>query len=1366
MLAPAIFGPKSASIDASRNYDRMFETAYKARPELLQAALSEGRVSAVVAVLQKWIDEQYHSIIFAVFSITDSTKCPGIGKAAAQGRGRHRCTPVCRRWWAGNGGDLMIGFHGNTPLPSINGIQDLLDAMRKSTELLKEQWRNQVDICGCHLGIDDFDEKCKPRIPNALPKTTAEILTILVQKPLVHTATNRLRNGRDKTSASEWREQRIVREAEAQLHEANRAIVAAEEQTASANAYAEELEARVASLELGLESAITAASSTTREAELLQARTLHLQEMCRDQEDSNAELRAEVAAINATFDAYKRGLESEVGSPGAAGKLWVDLRRAYIQHFGGDIGVDDFGLDAVKKICYLAGRPKEFMRVAAAAAPIRHNCKLSCDTEKGSARQMSLQRAKEQRVAALWLLTLEGTSQRLHVVQDVAAVLSPISTGAGAHFSGATGCARPSRSADRERAKGRATYDQKLAAAVNAAISEECERGKSRVLVLWDDDYTRIWMTQIYHNLEGRAKVHMWTTVAIWAIESTAPAPTVDPAIPIFNPHGFSGSSINWIISVAHPGFETHREWLARSIGFDISAGFDGSSGDYLSASSVRNRCQQLAYNMAAEAEVQRNLKGMFLVDLMDMQFKSYQEMCRTLLRQACLPVTCQKLLSGHYIESTGDWPKAQLQRVIIMQAYPNDKCAVRGIRHLGELLYAACHKCRNGNAPANMGLWKRWMQTCGASNLDDGIKLAGTAVSRIIPVGPGALHRHLNPLTDLLKWHREWFFSPFYRAVESMELPLKLKAKEVALWCELALSGWEIVRQDMMPMIKKVQEATPGGRFDITAALHLFEHSMPMACYDYDLFTRLDIRGNQTSCPEGDDYLNRQVIACQSVENVVRGRENYGPACARLIDDSLYRERAGHSWAAYEKVTRAATQEDKGECGMHCSLRNACQRYIDSEAAIAQAKRHIGVLTGIDPISAAAAATLGKKRRLRLATVSKIEERSRLAAIFVRDLWLAMLQAPPERQPNRVSPSGMKTTGPPSDWFHVPSWPGSPTVLASEVGGFGHALFSAKMGNRYFAADHCAASATGCQMPRCPEASNAVAMACGHKACRECSRSQHCQRCIVPLTARYLYILRYCRKVDLEKLLTVKRLKMSACYWRKRKVPTAVYIAAHTLVTNCTTEEEEPYQLYTEPSDAVELDGDLGDGEFWSGFNGEDSGPGSDLEDEEGQAALDDGVEVTEDGVIRSSPPSYKKIRRVPLREDILCSIHADTFVPPATVISLSQTLQDRLKVLTEMTRDAGLSKAGKAAAAKEKKAKLRVGPIGSAYKIPRNPNAPQSPPQAPADVDPHDVGEETGKSEQRSTARTRRLLGTRARKYTGRGRGVGRVGGKRREK
>lgn len=70
--------------------------------------------------------------------------------------------------------------------------------------------------------------------------------------------------------------------------------------------YIAELEARVASLEIGIRSAIAAASSTSRQAEVLRACTTQLQALCLDQEETAAELRTEVATINATFDAYKK----------------------------------------------------------------------------------------------------------------------------------------------------------------------------------------------------------------------------------------------------------------------------------------------------------------------------------------------------------------------------------------------------------------------------------------------------------------------------------------------------------------------------------------------------------------------------------------------------------------------------------------------------------------------------------------------------------------------------------------------------------------------------------------------------------------------------------------------------------------------------------------------------------------------------------------------------------------------------------------------------------------------------------------------------------------------------------------------------
>lgn len=89
-------------------------------------------------------------------------------------------------------------------------------------------------------------------------------------------------------------------------------------------------------------------------------------------------------------------------------------------------------------------------------------------------------------------------------------------------------------------------------------------------------------------------------------------------------------------------------------------------------------------------------------------------------------------------------------------------------------------------------------------------------------------------------------------------------------------------------------------------------------------------------------------------------------------------------------------------------------------------------------------------------------------------------------------------------------------------------------------------------------------------------------------------------------------------------------------------------------------------------------------------------------------------------------------------TAVKLPTTLQDRLKVLSDMTRDAGLSKTAKISAARERVAKKKAGPFGTAYKIPRNPKVPLSPPKGATALAPRPIQKNGAKDRQVISAET----------------------------
>jgi hypothetical protein len=409
-----------------------------------------------------------------------------------------------------------------------------------------------------------------------------------------------------------------------------------------------------------------------------------------------------------------------------------------------------------------------------------------------------------------------------------------------------------------------------------------------------------------------RRRCHTWTSIALKHVISNVAQPTRVSGLPVHNPHGISGATAKFVFNTAAPGSETFRDFLT-SIGVDFSA--NGANGMW-SAQACTNVSDSLGYSGSSDAFTARQKEGVVVLDILLQQFKSYQEMMRSLLVQITVPHIFNALEKGAYILSIGDFPKILIEWIICRQGDDWGAKAGedqhRGWKHLGKLLHAATSKTDDGSNESAHYLWDNWMVTCGALNDAAGEELAGKCVSGIVPHGPGPLHTWINPLTDLVKFW-PFLFESLELHTSGKSLHSKIKAKEVGCRVEGLLAAWEMVRSELLPKLTEKNEMHITTRFDITAFLYLMESSMPMAHLVYQLFIRGNYKGDQAAQAAGRN-LHREALAYLCAESHIRERKNYPRALLAQIDQLNYWERTKHPLYDWIVANNSAYDEIFGE--------------------------------------------------------------------------------------------------------------------------------------------------------------------------------------------------------------------------------------------------------------------------------------------------------------------------------------------------------------------------------------------------------------------------------------------------------------------
>ena len=213
----------------------------------------------------------------------------------------------------------------------------------------------------------------------------------------------------------------------------------------------------------------------------------------------------------------------------------------------------------------------------------------------------------------------------------------------------------------------------------------------------------KIHCQRTFTRVEDQRQFFFWTTMAMRMkrvpgarmIKYDPPVPPVppmpgesgnpgNPGKPLYNPAGFSESTVAAVLADAAPGTASFLEYMDKVCSQDANGGLgiagaagagEGSSTSSSSGepdakrskaaadcpfrvAACRKRLPVLDYSAAADRNVLAAMKeGTFLVDIFNSHFKSYMEMGRALLRLCAEPAVFAVLFAGFHLPMPLDWP-------------------------------------------------------------------------------------------------------------------------------------------------------------------------------------------------------------------------------------------------------------------------------------------------------------------------------------------------------------------------------------------------------------------------------------------------------------------------------------------------------------------------------------------------------------------------------------------------------------------------------------------------------------------------------------------------------------------------------------
>lgn len=287
----------------------------------------------------------------------------------------------------------------------------------------------------------------------------------------------------------------------------------------------------------------------------------------------------------------------------------------------------------------------------------------------------------------------------------------------------------------------------------------------------------------------------------------------------------------------------------------------------HTSPASIRDKVDSLSYGRASHTAKERKTKSALLIDILEQPFKSYPDVATSLLRLMACPTIFQITSNGGVLLSVGDWPKQQMERLLILQGdgrhHDDDELGSGPIR-LAKLL-KLCSPMMYTRALEANGL--------DPSSEDDACVLANALQNILQVLGP--LHCRINPIKDIWKFWHSIFLGPLNMAIRKRSIynEKQMPLRDITALCEILLAGYESIRDAVRETLIPI-----ANRFDASALLFLFESTLPLANTLYDGVYK---SGLHEQYKEGLCFLQFQMLLWQ--------RHNYKYAVLYKIASMLW---------------------------------------------------------------------------------------------------------------------------------------------------------------------------------------------------------------------------------------------------------------------------------------------------------------------------------------------------------------------------------------------------------------------------------------------------------------------------------------------
>jgi hypothetical protein len=277
---------------------------------------------------------------------------------------------------------------------------------------------------------------------------------------------------------------------------------------------------------------------------------------------------------------------------------------------------------------------------------------------------------------------------------------------------------------------------------------------------------------------------------------------------------------------------------------------------------------------------------------------------------------------------------------------------------------------------------------------------------------------------------------------VSGQKLHAKPRVREVLMCCELLFGAWTNIREDVLPVLRKLMTEQQSARFDVTLFIYFFEVRLPLALLTYLCFLRNSVKGptprEDGQGPDGNkqEWGYLWCLAHLAVGAFTTQRKNYTNAFLEYHDRMQYWRRTDHALGSHMEIGQLFCNEDKGESYVH-----ACLREIDFWGS-SQASRDAGLAMfarrqGLNPQAAAFEGAFRPPRRTKLRNLceTNLQEGREVGIAMLLSLVESMVSATPADMPT-------ETAAPSRTTFHTSLWH-CPTITGNNNSSIGMSLMA-----------------------------------------------------------------------------------------------------------------------------------------------------------------------------------------------------------------------------------------------------------------------------------------------------------------------------------